>query len=401
MFPDLTALLQDKVGQTLTRYATEQLQESPAASLKAVAMTLPALLGELAKNHANDTKMTALFNLVTGPRLADSSLEQLPSPEMGGQLLTSTLGDTAWLNSLIANKSGVSSSNASNLLATAFPLILGVLRSHIQTNNLTQPQFVALLASQKSFLDNLLSGGFLGNMGMGAGLGAAAATTTGNSANANKAMPTTATPNGSGIPKWLWFAAVGLITASLATFCSDKKPTPESAPGDTPASHAEAANVLPAPETTAQSASASAIAASDINLNAVADTTGADAASPAVAAVTPISMQNGGVKYENGILSVYFATGKTDFDTASAEALATDIVQQGKEGKVLAVSGFHDPRGNARLNAELSKKRAQAVRHFLITQGVPEARIELVKPNETTDHADSNAENRRVDVRVQ
>lgn len=95
MFPDLTALLQDKVGQTLTRYATEQWQESPAASLKAVAMTLPALLGELAKNHANDTKMTALFNLVTGPRLADSSLEQLPSPEMGGQLLTSTLGDTA------------------------------------------------------------------------------------------------------------------------------------------------------------------------------------------------------------------------------------------------------------------------------------------------------------------
>ena len=112
-------------------------------------------------------------------------------------------------------------------------------------------------------------------------------------------------------------------------------------------------------------------------------------------------MQNGGVKYENGILSVYFATGKTDFDTASAEALATDIVQQGKEGKVLAVSGFHDPRGNARLNAELSKKRAQAVRHFLITQGVPEAHIELVKPSDTTDHADSNAENRRVDVRVQ
>lgn len=400
MFPDLTALLQDKVGQTLTRYATEQLQESPAASLKAVAMTLPALLGELAKNHANDTKMTALFNLVTGPRLADSSLEQLPSPEMGGHLLTSTLGDTAWLNSLIANKSGVSSSNASNLLATAFPLILGVLRSHIQTNNLTQPQFVALLASQKSFLDNLLSGGFLGNMGMGAGLGAEAATTTGN--NANKAMPTTATPNGNSIPKWLWFAAVGLITASLATFCSDKKPTPESAPSDTPASHPAAANVLPVPETTAQSASASAIAASDTNLNAVADTTDADAASPAVAAAsTPISMQDGGVKYENGILSVYFATGKTDFDTASAEALATDIVQQGKKGKVLAVSGFHDPRGNARLNAELSKKRAQAVRHFLITQGVPEAHIELVKPSDTTEHADSNAENRRVDVRVQ
>lgn len=400
MFPDLTALLQDKVGQTLTRYATEQLQESPAASLKAVAMTFPALLGELAKNHANDTKMTALFNLVTGPRLADSSLEQLPSPEMGGQLLTSTLGDTAWLNSLIANKSGVSSSNASNLLATAFPLILGVLRSHIQTNNLTQPQFVALLASQKIFLDNLLIGGFLGNMGMGAGLGTEAETTTGN--NANKAMPTTATPNGSGIPKWLWFAAVGLITASLATFCSDKKPTPESAPDDTPASHAEAANVLPVPETTAQSASASAIAASDTNLNAVADTTGAYAASPAIAAAsTPISMQDGGVKYENGILSVYFATGKTDFDTASAEALATDIVQQGKEGKVLAVSGFHDPRGSARLNAELSKKRAQAVRHFLITQGVPEARIELVKPSDTTEHADSNAENRRVDVRVQ
>ena len=86
MLPNLTELLQNKVGQTLTQYVTDKLQESPTAAGKAVTMALPALLGGLVKNHADGNKMAALFDLITGPRV-DSSTTQLPAQETGSQLL--------------------------------------------------------------------------------------------------------------------------------------------------------------------------------------------------------------------------------------------------------------------------------------------------------------------------
>ena len=379
MISNLTELLQNKVGQTLTQYVTDKLQESPTAAGKAVTMALPALLGGLVKNHADGNKMTALFDLITGLRV-DSSATQLPSQETGNQLLGSVLGDTSWLSKLIASKSGISGTSAVSLLATAFPMVLGALRSHIQTGNLSQAQFAEQLSSQQGFLGKLLDGDFLGSLGIGAGLGAAGAALSGAGSTAAKTVQQVATPGSGGLPKWIWLVAAAAIAALFMAFCSPKKPAPESVPA------APASGV--APDAGTPPASEPALPASAV-------------ASEAASAAAPVNADDGSVKYENGVLSVYFATGKTDFDTALAQMLANDIVQQGKEGKKLAVSGFTDPRGNAKLNAELSKKRAQAVRDFLVAQGVPEANVELVKPKDTTGHEGSDAENRRVDVSVQ
>ena len=78
------------------------------------------------------------------------------------------------------------------------------------------------------------------------------------------------------------------------------------------------------------------------------------------------------------------------------EALA-DVVKGVTAGKKAIVSGFHDATGDAVLNAELSKKRAFAVRDELLALGVSEDNIDLRKP-EDTQASGSNAEARRVEV---
>jgi outer membrane protein OmpA-like peptidoglycan-associated protein len=102
------------------------------------------------------------------------------------------------------------------------------------------------------------------------------------------------------------------------------------------------------------------------------------------------------------MLTVYFDTGKSDVtkDLAAAAAKVKEYVAT-NPGAKLAVSGFNDPTGNAAANAELSKKRAQAVGKALEATGIPAAAIELVKPAETTDTSGDNTNARRVEVVVQ
>ena len=100
-------------------------------------------------------------------------------------------------------------------------------------------------------------------------------------------------------------------------------------------------------------------------------------------------------------VSVYFDTAKTDVtpDFAAVAAPVKAYVES-HPGARLAVSGYNDPRGDAAMNAELSKNRAKSVRAALILIGVPEASIDLVKPAETTDTEDSMVQARRVDISV-
>ncbi|OSI16305.1 OmpA family protein [Neisseria dumasiana] len=99
---------------------------------------------------------------------------------------------------------------------------------------------------------------------------------------------------------------------------------------------------------------------------------------------------------ENGVVKFYFATGKADLAANAADALK-DVLAGAKEGKKAVISGFHDVTGNKKLNEELSKKRAFAVRDALLHLGVPEAQIELRKPENATGSG-NNAEARRVEV---
>ena len=101
------------------------------------------------------------------------------------------------------------------------------------------------------------------------------------------------------------------------------------------------------------------------------------------------------------VVKVYFDTGKAAVVPAfGAAAGGLKAYLDSHAGSSLAVSGYNDKTGNVALNAELSKKRAQAVKAALVTSGIADASVALVKPAELTDTTSDNAGARRVEVVV-
>ncbi len=101
-------------------------------------------------------------------------------------------------------------------------------------------------------------------------------------------------------------------------------------------------------------------------------------------------------------LAVYFDTGKADVTPEITPASAPlKAYMDAHPGSKLAVSGYNDPSGNATLNAELSKNRAENVAAALSTAGIPANAIDLVKPADTTDASTTSTEARRVEVKFE
>jgi outer membrane protein OmpA-like peptidoglycan-associated protein len=100
-------------------------------------------------------------------------------------------------------------------------------------------------------------------------------------------------------------------------------------------------------------------------------------------------------------VSVYFAVGKNDIApefTAAVEPVKAWLAAN--PGDRVQLSGFTDPTGDAAANAELAKTRAQAVQAALTGQGVAADRIDLVKPEDSSDEAADLAGARRVEITV-
>ncbi len=103
---------------------------------------------------------------------------------------------------------------------------------------------------------------------------------------------------------------------------------------------------------------------------------------------------------------VLFATGQSALLPIAQQRLdqvARGLIDQG--GRHLVVEGHTDSRGSAADNQALSLARAQSVRSYLISRGIPESQIEAagmgptrpVAPNETPE---GRANNRRVEIVV-
>ncbi|MGD9834566.1 MAG: OmpA family protein [Piscinibacter sp.] len=115
-------------------------------------------------------------------------------------------------------------------------------------------------------------------------------------------------------------------------------------------------------------------------------------AAAAVAAAAPA---------EAALPRVYF---EVDSDALPADAM--DVLNRvadaarANPGAAVLISGFHDASGNPEHNADLAKRRAQAVRHALEANGVPAAQLVLDKPQQTLGGGDPR-EARRVELKVQ
>lgn len=98
---------------------------------------------------------------------------------------------------------------------------------------------------------------------------------------------------------------------------------------------------------------------------------------------------------------VYFDVDSDALPGDAAELLARVAEEaRAKPGAAVLISGFHDASGDPEHNADLAKRRAQAVRHALEANGVAPAQLVLDKPQQTLGGGDAR-EARRVELRIQ
>ena len=98
---------------------------------------------------------------------------------------------------------------------------------------------------------------------------------------------------------------------------------------------------------------------------------------------------------------LYFDTAKTAIKDEADASLVPIIewLNAHPESKVV-ISGFHDSRGNQKVNEDLAYNRAKAVQAALITAGIDVLRIEFVKPEVVDGGGGDLAEARRVEVSI-
>ena len=101
-----------------------------------------------------------------------------------------------------------------------------------------------------------------------------------------------------------------------------------------------------------------------------------------------------------GAPRVYFEVDSDKLPADAADVLAKVAEEARAKGAAVLISGFHDASGNAEHNADLAKRRAQAVRHALEANGVAVDKLVLDKPQQTLGGGDAR-EARRVELRLQ
>jgi outer membrane protein OmpA-like peptidoglycan-associated protein len=103
---------------------------------------------------------------------------------------------------------------------------------------------------------------------------------------------------------------------------------------------------------------------------------------------------------------IKFATNQSTLNAASKATLDKLVkVMDNYSGTEILVSGHTDSSGEAAYNLELSKKRAFAVRDYLITDGIASIRMAVTysgetSPTATNETADGRAQNRRVEIGI-
>jgi outer membrane protein OmpA-like peptidoglycan-associated protein len=98
------------------------------------------------------------------------------------------------------------------------------------------------------------------------------------------------------------------------------------------------------------------------------------------------------------VVKFYFATASADLAPGAAEALAA-VIQGVGAGKKAQISGYTDATGDAAINEELARRRAQTVQDVLVGLGVPPAQVAMKKPEAVTGTG-NNAQARRVEVKL-
>ncbi len=105
--------------------------------------------------------------------------------------------------------------------------------------------------------------------------------------------------------------------------------------------------------------------------------------------------------------NIHFETGKATLKSESHEALEelAGKINDHPELELIRVEGHTDNQGSKELNRDLSQRRAESVRNYLIDQGVSPERLAATgygqsKPIASNDTAEGRARNRRVEFTI-
>lgn len=278
------------------------------------------------------------------------------------------LGASGGLLSMITSRLGVNRDNVTSAIGYLLPAIVGKLTPGGSIPASLPPEFAGMAAAGQSLL-------------------AAPAT-----------AATAAPAAGGGMMKWLPWIIVAAAALFGLSYCG-KNRTATTDTATPPAATASPAPAASEPVPTAAFGGGAPTAPASEAPAPAADSASAPAAAaaqeePAGSAVVSLIDAN-----TMPALKVYFDSGKTDVhaDFAAKSAELVSYMKANADAKAV-ISGFNDPTGNAAANAELSKKRAQAVQAALVAAGVSQDRTVLEKPAETTGTAVTNAASRRVEV---
>lgn len=288
--------------------------------------------------------------------LGSATTPQAPSASQ----LDTVLGAGDGLLNKVSTRLGLPYDKVSTAVAALLPMLVSRMTPGGTVPNVLPTEFTDIARDGQSLL----------------GMGKEAAARVTAAAGATAAPVAAAT--GGGLGKWLPWLIAALVVIFGISYCAKGK-QPAEAPAGAPAPAAVPAPA--APEPVPAPAPAAAAPASD------------SFTAPEGAGVLD------GVVQDMPLLRVFFDSGKTDVAPEFADkAKAVVAYLQGNPDVKAVISGFNDPTGDPVKNAELSKRRAEAVQAALVAAGVPAERTALEKPAETTDTGATNAASRRVDV---
>ena len=116
------------------------------------------------------------------------------------------------------------------------------------------------------------------------------------------------------------------------------------------------------------------------------------------------------IQYEAGfdftISNLQFETARADIKPASLPTLNNLVeIMKRKQALHIEIAGHTDSDGDEQANLTLSQQRADAVKNYLVKQGIPSNRIQTRGYGETKPIADNTtpqgkAENRRTEIRI-
>ena len=283
--------------------------------------------------------------------LGSATTPQVPSASQ----LDTVLGASDGLLNKVSTRLGLPYDKVGTAVAALLPMLVSRMTPGGTVPNVLPTEFNDIAREGQSLL--------------GMGKEAAARVT---AAAGAAAAPVAAASGGMG--KWLpWLIAALVVIFGISYCAKSKQPAEAPAPAAVPAPAAPEPAPAPAP-------AAAAPAADSFT-------------APEGAGVLD------GMLQDMPLLRVFFDSGKTDVSPEFADkAKAVVAYLQGNPDVKAVISGFNDPTGDPVKNAELSKRRAEAVQAALVAAGVPADRTALEKPAETTDTGVTNAASRRVDV---